>query len=97
MGKDVLMDIDVIGALNMKKMYPAALLIFITAPSIKVLEDRLIKRGRDSEKDIKKRLHNALKELKFKKYYDYVIVNDVLNVALGEFINIIKTERRKRK
>ena len=97
MGKDVLMDIDVIGALNMKKMYPEALLIFITAPSIKVLEDRLVKRGRDSEKDIKKRLHNALKELKFKKYYDYVIVNDVLNVALGEFINIIKTERRKRK
>jgi len=94
-GKDVLMDIDVIGALNVKKLYPESHLVFITGPSIKALEERLRKRGRDSEKDIKRRLKNARKELKYKKYYDCVIVNDVLSQALKEFINIIKTERKK--
>lgn len=96
-GRDVLMDIDIIGALNVKKSYPEALLIFITAKSLKVLEDRLIKRGRDPEKAIKRRLKNARKEIKYKKYYDYVIVNDVLKDALKQFINIIKTERKNRK
>ncbi|OQA91313.1 MAG: Guanylate kinase [Elusimicrobia bacterium ADurb.Bin231] len=97
LGKDVLMDLDVIGALNVKKLYPEALLIFIKAPSMKILEERIRKRSRDPEKAIQKRLRNARKELKYTKYYDYVIVNDILAEASKQFIDIIKTERMKKR
>jgi guanylate kinase len=94
LGKDVLMDIDVIGALNVKRLYPEALLIFITAPSVKVLEQRIRARGRDSEQDIKRRLHNAHKEMEYKKHYDVVVINDDLPTALKEFKQAITTRRR---
>ena len=94
-GFDVLMDIDVIGARNVKKLYPRSLMIFIVPPSMKILGERLRKRGRDSERAIRKRLVNAKKELRYKKYYDYVIVNDDLGTAGREIEKILRTERKK--
>ncbi|OGS33190.1 MAG: guanylate kinase [Elusimicrobia bacterium RIFOXYC2_FULL_34_12] len=89
-GKDVVLNIDVKGALNVKKIYPESLLIFVIPPSMKVLEDRLRKRHRDSEQEIKKRLKNAKMEMEYRKYYDYIVVNDSLEKAFNEIKNIIK-------
>ncbi len=94
-GKDVVLDIDVVGALNVKKYYPQSLLIFIVPPSMKALETRLRKRHRDSEKDIQKRLRDARKEMKCRKFYDYVIVNDSLKNAFRKLKDIITEERQK--
>ncbi|MDD5687278.1 MAG: guanylate kinase [Elusimicrobia bacterium] len=93
-GKDVILDIDVQGAMNIRKIYPQALLIFIVPPSTKVLSERLRERHRDSEKEIKKRLHNARKEMKYRKFYDYTVVNDSLKKAFSKLESIIKKERK---
>ena len=89
-GRDVILDIDVVGALNVKKQYPRAFLIFIAAPSMEILRDRMRKRRRDTEKDITRRLKNAKKEMRYRKFYDSIIVNDKLREALRELIKIIK-------
>jgi guanylate kinase len=93
-GSDVILAIDVKGALNVQKQYPAAVLIFIAPPSMKVLENRLRKRHRDSEKDMQKRLRNARKEMRYRKFYDYVIVNDSLKNAFRKLKNVIREERQ---
>jgi guanylate kinase len=93
-GKDVVLNIDVKGALNVKKIYPEALLIFIVPPSMKILAERLKKRHRDSEIEIKKRLNNAKREMLYKKYYNYVVVNDSLRRACKELESIMKKERK---
>ncbi|MEW6555894.1 MAG: guanylate kinase [Elusimicrobiota bacterium] len=90
---DVLLAIDVQGALNVKKQYPDAVLIFIAPPSMKVLESRLRKRHRDSETEIQKRLRNARKEMGYRKFYDYIIVNDSLKNAFQQLKKIIKNEK----
>ena len=88
-GKNVVLDVDVIGALNVRKKYPQALLIFIDSPSMKALAHRLRSRHRDSEKEIARRLHNARKEMKYKKFYDYVVINNSLKDAFRKLKKII--------
>jgi len=94
-GEDVVLDVDVIGALNVKKYYPQSLLIFIAPPSMKILEERIRNRHRDTEKEIQRRLKNSRKEMGYKKFYDYVIVNDKLNRAFNELKKIVKNRREK--
>src|SRR3989339_104596 len=89
-GKDVVLNIDVKGALNVKKIYPESLLIFIVPPSMNILKRRLKDRQRDTEKEIEKRLKNAKKEMKYQKYYDYVVVNDILQEAFNKIKRILK-------
>ncbi len=72
-GKDILLDIDVQGALKIKKQYKDALMIFITTPTLKILKERLIKRNKDSLDVIKTRIKNAKKELTYVSKYDYLI------------------------
>ncbi|MBN1383597.1 MAG: guanylate kinase [Elusimicrobia bacterium] len=91
-GKNVVLDIDVVGALNVKKKYPQSLLIFVVPPSMKILADRLRARHRDLEKDIAKRLRNARKEMKYRKYYDYIIINDSLEEAFEKLKKIYERE-----
>lgn len=92
-GFHVLFDIDVQGALSLKKTYgDRALLIFIHPPSIQELERRLHDRKGDSKEVIAKRLENALHEITFAKQFDYEITNDNLEQAYGELERIIKNE-----
>jgi len=88
-GKDVLLDIDVQGALKIKKQYKDALMIFIMAPSLKILKQRLIKRNKDSKEVINIRLKNAEKEISYIDKYDYLVINDKLNESIKQIENII--------
>ncbi len=96
-GKDLLLEIDVQGALQIKKEYPEGIFIFITPPSWEELEERL--RGRDTEEEesLKKRLIDARGEMEFSKHYDYIIINDELEKASEELEAIIVNERRRYK
>ncbi|PIU18999.1 MAG: guanylate kinase [Elusimicrobia bacterium CG08_land_8_20_14_0_20_44_26] len=80
-GKSILLDLDVKGARNIKKLFPGANLIFITAASIKELRRRLLARGQDDIKIINRRLKNARRELKQMKYFDYLIINEDVDRA----------------
>ena len=83
-GRDVLFDIDVQGALQVKSVFPQGLFVFIQPPSRQELERRLRGRGTDSDEAIAKRLGNALGELKQSGKFDYLIVNDDLDAAADE-------------
>lgn len=75
-GKNALLKIEVQGAVNVKKLLPEAILIFLAPPSISLLEERLRHRNTDSEEDIQKRLKTAEKELEYIKHYDYLLINE---------------------
>ena len=92
-GKDILLDIDVQGAVKIKKQYKNALMIFITTPTLKVLKERLIKRNKDSLEVIKTRVENAKKELTYLPKYDYLILNDKLDESIKQAKSIICAER----
>ena len=95
-GIDVLFDIDVQGALNVKRQSKDAVLIFIIAPSLKILEERLRNRGTDSEEVIQSRLMNARKEMEKMPEFDYIVVNDKLEETIENVWSIIIAERHKR-
>jgi len=84
-GRNVIFDVDVVGGLNIKKMYgEKAISIFIKPPSIKELKYRLTLRSTDSDEVIKQRLNKAEEELKYAKGFDHIVVNDNLDIALNE-------------
>ncbi len=82
-------DVDVKGALNIKKTFPETLLLFIAPPSIEELRNRLKKRKTDSAAVIEKRLARAEMELKEAEKFDYIVINDHLNKAVAEIESII--------
>ena len=88
-GNNVLLEIDVQGALQVREKIPEALLIFVDIPSIQELERRLRDRNTESESALKVRLANAEKERALKSEYDYVIVNDELDRACAELRRVI--------
>lgn len=92
-GKIVIMDLDVQGGLSMKKVFPDGVFVFVVPPSFEVLEERLRKRKTESEDALRTRLKNAREEMKFRKYYDYLLVNDDLDGALSELKSIIAAEK----
>lgn len=90
-GKIVLFDIDVMGGINLKKLYgEKALSIFIAPPSLEILRERLVKRGTDSPEAIEKRVAKARKEMQFAGNFDKILVNDDLQTALNEVEQIIR-------
>ena len=91
-GNDVLLEIDVQGALQVREQIPEAVLIFIAPPSMEELEKRLRNRHTESEEALQIRLGNAAKELELKNKYDYVIINDDLERAVKELRDLIKNE-----
>lgn len=95
-GSDILLDIDVQGAKQLSKLFPEAVKIFIMPPSIKELEKRLIGRGKDGRDVIKKRLKNAVKELKYSNKCDFIVVNKDVNKALKDLETIILAEKIKK-
>lgn len=91
-GYFVMLDVDVLGALNVKKMYgEEALSIFISPPSVSVLEERLRNRGTESEKSLALRLERAKKEISYADRFDIEIINDSLELAYSEIRQAIQT------
>ena len=88
-GNDVLLEIDVQGALQVREKIHDAVLIFIAPPSVEELEKRLRNRHTETEENLKLRLENAIKELELKDKYDHVIINDNLEKASMELREII--------
>jgi len=88
-GKSVLLEIDVYGALNVKRIYPGAKLIFIYPPSYDELVNRLMNRKTESEEDFKKRIERAKMELSLKDKFDYLVENKDLKKAILETKSII--------
>jgi guanylate kinase len=90
-GKVVVFDVDVVGALNLKKQFgERALALFVKAPSIEILEQRLRDRATDSEEKIQQRVAKATIEMASAPEFDKVIVNDDLNTAIAEALGILK-------
>jgi guanylate kinase len=98
--KNILMDIDVQGGMNIKKQYPDACMIFVMPPDLKTLKERLVSRDKDHRKVIKVRLGNAVEEVKSVQKYEYLIINEKLNkavVAVKTIINSLKYKIQKNK
>lgn len=91
-GRSVLLDLDVKGAMQVKKLFPEAVLIFITAPGIQELRRRIISRGLDDMKTIRRRLKNAREELRKIKYFDFLIMNEDIRDAQKYMTAIYKAE-----
>lgn len=92
-GEDVVLDIDVQGARDIREAYPEAISIFIVPSSAGVLADRLRKRGLDTEDAIRKRLINAAKEIAQAQDFQYLIVNDDLEKASLELESVVRASR----
>lgn len=92
-GTDVILEIEIEGASNIKKLIPEAIFIFIMPPSLKTLVKRLKKRGTDSNDKIIKRFHAAYKEINEISKYNYVVINDDLEEAINKVEAIIKAEK----
>ncbi|MBF0209442.1 MAG: guanylate kinase [Desulfamplus sp.] len=91
-GRDLLLDIDVQGAKQFKASFPEAITIFIMPPSIETLQERLIKRGKDSDSIIEKRIKNAANEIAQSSFYEHIIVNDDLNLAEHKMVELIASK-----
>ena len=93
--KRILLELDVKGAMSVKKLYPnKSLSIFIEPPSVEVLKLRLEKRGTDNDERIIKRLERLESELSYKSNFDYHVINDDLDQAVNEIMSIIKNESK---
>ncbi|MBR5756785.1 MAG: guanylate kinase [Firmicutes bacterium] len=91
-GRDVILEIEMQGALQVKKSYPKSVLIFVLPPSISELKKRLIARGTETEEQIELRTRTTIEEIKTIKDYSYFIVNDDLKTALDDARTIIRAE-----
>lgn len=91
-GIDVLLEIEMQGALQVKKAYPDAVLIFILPPSLAELRERLVGRGTETPEKVEMRLSNTLNELEYVREYEYAVVNDVLENAVKRVETIISAE-----
>lgn len=92
-GEDVVLDIDVQGARDIRRAYPKAVPIFIVPASPQILEERLRSRGLDGEEAIRKRLINAAREVQQAEEFQYVIVNDDLERAVLELQSVVRARR----
>lgn len=91
-GNHVILEIDVQGAKKVKAACPDAVMIFIAPPSLSILKDRLVGRGTETQESIDKRTATALEELRSLPDYDYMVINDVVEEAVGEMEAILTSE-----
>ena len=96
-GEDVMIKVDVQGAATIKRVVPGAVLIFLVAPSLAVLEERLRNRRSDSNADIERRIRTASAEMKRVKIFDYVVVNTEVSQAMADVESIITAEKCRAK
>lgn len=94
-GRDVLLELELVGARQVKERMPEAIMLFIAPPSLIELERRLRGRGTDSEEKIQKRLSRARDEIRAVREFDYVVANDLLADAVLTFQSVIRAERAR--
>ena len=94
-GKDMILEIEIQGALQIKKKDPEAILVFVVPPSARVLKDRLTGRGTETEEVIAERLKRAVEESRGMEEYDYLLVNDDLETCVTELHQIMECEHRR--
>lgn len=92
-GKDVILEIEMNGAANVKKAFPDAVTVFLCPPSLEELHDRLVGRGRESLELIEERFREAKAEIARMKEYDYAVVNDQVPMAVKRIETILEAER----
>lgn len=95
LGKDVILEIEIQGALKVKEKFPDTLLLFITPPSAQELKERLVGRGTEDEATIQSRLSRAFEESQGIENYDYLVINDDLNECVAKVHEIIQSEHDK--
>lgn len=94
-GRDVILEIEIQGALKVKEKFPDTLLLFVTPPSVRELENRLRGRGTESEEVIRSRLKRAVEEAEFMDRYDYILINDDLNVCVRRMHELIQAQHMR--
>lgn len=95
LGQEVVLEIEVQGAMQVKEKMPDGVYIFIAPPSMKALEERLINRGTEDKKIIQKRLQKARNEIKVASEYGYIVVNDTVENAADRIMAIIRAEHAR--
>jgi len=95
-GKDLVLDIDIQGARQLRTAIPQAITIFVLPPSKQVMEQRLRSRSQDSEEVIQRRLQGAAVEVKNYTHYDFVLINRDIDEASAQLVNIVEAERLRR-
>lgn len=94
-GRDVILEIEIQGALKVKEKFPDTLLLFVTPPGADVLQQRLRGRGTETEEVIRDRLKRAVEEAEYMEQYDYILVNDDLAVCTEEMHQLIQAQHKK--
>lgn len=92
-GKDVILEIDIQGALKIKSSYPEGVFIFIMPPSMEELRNRITNRGSETPESLKTRMEAAYDEISFASKYDYAVVNDEVETAVKKIESIIVAEK----
>ncbi len=96
-GNNVILEIEIQGAMNIKRMFPDAVLMFITPPTAEELEKRLRGRGTEDEETIMARLSRASEEAEGVENYDYIVVNDEVDTCVSRIHEIVLSEKKKAK
>ena len=94
-GNDIILEIDIQGALQVKKNYPKGVFIFILPPSLTELKSRIEGRGTDSKEVILQRMESAYDELNYAFQYDYIVINDRVEIATEKIKHIIESEKNR--
>ena len=94
-GKNVLLEIELQGALKVKEKFPEAVLVFVLPPSGKILKERLVGRGTETPEVVEKRMHRAAEEAQYISQYDYIVVNDDLDTCVKELHAIIESAHHR--
>lgn len=94
-GNDIILEIDIQGALQVKKNYPMGVFIFILPPSLTELKSRIEGRGTDSKEVILQRMESAYDELNYAFQYDYIVLNDRVDIATEKIKHIIESEKNR--
>lgn len=94
-GNDVILEIEVQGGRQVKKLCPDAVSIFVVPRSFEILAQRLRGRGTEDEETVRRRLHTALSEMEQAKLYDYIVINDSLEDCVDDILGILRSEKNK--
>lgn len=95
-GRDIILEIEVQGALQVKRRFPEGIFVFLLPPTLGELKNRIVMRGTESEDVIRSRMETALEELKLIEHYDYAVVNDRIEAATSRIEAILTAEHCKR-
>lgn len=94
-GKDIFLEIEVQGAMQVKERMPEGTYIFLTPPNMDELEARIVNRGTDESPVIRQRMEKAIEEIELMRYYDYAVENDTVENAVSKVLAIIQSEHLK--